>query len=1372
MKNLILTLTIITVFIGTALGQIPVPLSGPYTVDPSLPAGNGNYQTLTAFSSDLNDLGVIGAVTCNIKDGTYNERIELLDIIGASTVNNITFQSDPGNSAPVIINNVTSSSTAGTITLQDSKFINFKDLTITCQSSLSYRRMVYFKGNLSDIRFENCEFIAPTVTSTSTLYALFYGTGYSTLGEGFTFESCNMTGGSDIYNGTANATTKASKLNFYNCEMVDNYGDWIYGGYITQVNLIGNKFYPASMNTTSYILYIYHSAANPGDKVNIQRNDIRVDNDSYMYGMSIRYYAASAADPSLIANNFIQSLATGSIRSRYAFYLNTNANLDISNNSVKFLDGNPTSSRIIYSLGTATAASYTPGNYRVRNNIFTNYVSGTSGNLIYASGAAAAYFSDLSNNLYHAPNSTNPWYYGTASHATLNSWSLASGEVNSQYGDPQFLGPNNLHVEGFLASTNGIPLANVTEDFDQDPRPLPAGTDPDVGADEFVPPTCPSPVNLQYVGGDTTSATFSWNSVNSTEWELEYDTVGFTPGTGTIVIVNTNPATLSGLPSRQFFDIYIRSICAVGDTSRQNGPAVFNTFGQGIYMDSDTSCGPGFIDITNTGTDLDLTDDEEFGLALPFPWLVQGEQIDFVNVSNNGGLVFNQMSGQIYYTMAAGQGMYPFIQDLDNDISGVNQIGVLWDVLGTAPNRQFVLMWKDRTRYPGYLNTNPCTFEIIYEEATSEFYYIYKDVDMGKPSYDYGGDAEIGVRGSNQDIDISINNTTYLQNHSCVRFFYTNCPKPTNFILAYVDTTEAGVVWSPGLSNETDWVVTFGPAGFDPTTSGTSFNVSNTLLQIPNLQPGQKYDVYIGALCASGDTSEYLFGSFTTNMRCGNPYDIDLSPRTDSLISNWQWNGQYASIYPLTGFNLMYDEYEYDVAAGSSVALDDNFSDTTLDQTLMPGGVYDVYLQAVCGTYLSDTIGPLTIIMPLDNDNACGAYELPVDGQRRIFSNEEATTDQNEQGLAPPVTGTHRKDGWANNEITYSVWYTFEAPSSGNLRIDASDREFNGQIALYEVGACGVLNSYVLLAANEDEIESNQQDSSEAPNFTYCGLNPGQTYYVLYDSYSTDFTGIYTMRLSEISLVAGTFSSDTVDLCTKDTFNLYNTISNYSFGGTWIDTDNSYHIIQDSLFNTNGLAYGAYTFEYRVEEGCAFDSVLVECIVYEINYAGTDGTLDSICRKQPFNLYSGLTDLVDHSGTWYDFNGNAMADGSVKTWEIENPGTYTYLYVVENGVCPTDSSFVTVIVKNCDYTGIDEAFMQSVRLYPNPTSNYTILEWSDELALSGIKVTDMNGKLIQTYLHKEGTTSLKLDLSGVEPGAYSIQIITENGIGHTRIIKQ
>lgn len=100
-------------------------------------------------------------------------------------------------------------------------------------------------------------------------------------------------------------------------------------------------------------------------------------------------------------------------------------------------------------------------------------------------------------------------------------------------------------------------------------------------------PTCPS-LGLASIGGvTTTSAEVNWtmNCSSATAFDIEYGSVGFTPGTGTLLSnvsanINGNNATylLSGLAPNGQYDIYVRANCGNGDVSPwSTSPVVANT---------------------------------------------------------------------------------------------------------------------------------------------------------------------------------------------------------------------------------------------------------------------------------------------------------------------------------------------------------------------------------------------------------------------------------------------------------------------------------------------------------------------------------------------------------------------------------------------------------------------------------------------------------------------------------------------------------------------------------------------------------------------------------------------------------------------------
>ena len=184
--------------------------------------------------------------------------------------------------------------------------------------------------------------------------------------------------------------------------------------------------------------------------------------------------------------------------------------------------------------------------------------------------------------------------------------------------------------------------------------------------------SCPAPTNFTILSADFTSGDFDWTENGpALEWELEYGAPGFSVGLGTDVPSIATPQNVNGLTPDSFYEIYVRSVCGVADTSAYTGPILFNTYGQGIYMDYSSECpSPGFIDISTTGMDLMLTDESEAAVdPLPFPILFQGVLFNNMTVGNNGGLQLGSTTANIgyggYFGSLADGTMFPWGDDLD-----------------------------------------------------------------------------------------------------------------------------------------------------------------------------------------------------------------------------------------------------------------------------------------------------------------------------------------------------------------------------------------------------------------------------------------------------------------------------------------------------------------------------------------------------------------------------------------------------------------------------------------------------------------------------------------------------------------------------------
>jgi hypothetical protein len=858
-----------------------------------------------------------------------------------------------------------------------------------------------------------------------------------------------------------------------------------------------------------------------------------------------------------------------------------------------------------------------------------------------------------------------------------------------------------------------------------------------------APPTCPQPTALTVVQATLNNAQLAWTAGGSeTQWEIQYGPQGFALGTGTTIPVTTNPFTLINLTQNSFYQVYIRAICTPGDSSYWTPPVAFNTYNQGQFIDWDATCPTGgFQDISSTGTPANLAYLGELGVTLPFSLLYQGQLISNATIGNNGGMKLGTTTAQVNYVMEPGNGLYPYIQQLYTE-APIGTGGVFYQQVGTSPNSKFIVQWKNLPHWSSPVFPDGASFELIIEESTNEIYYVYDDVLMGNPLWDYGQDAEIGVRGS-QNINVSMNNNTYLQNNSCVHFYYTNCPKPSALTASYIAPDQAMYTWTASAANETSWTVIYGPTGFNPLTGGTSQVVTTNSVLLSNLTPLQTYDVYIYSECAAGLTSEALTTTFTAPPFCSNPTSFAATSGMNNIMSSWFWT-PYTTLFPSTGFNIQVVAQDSAMYTGTVYAVDNNFTDTTLNAAWYPGQSLDVYVQAVCGQDTSAYVGPISIIMPLSNDNSCGAHEIIVGAPGLLYNNTGATVANDELLIVPPVTGAQSSTGWAQNTLSHTTWFKFTAPASGNVRIDASGVNYDGQIAVYYGADCSILPSFTLEGANDNEIDGN----SVAPNFTICGLVPGAVYHVMHDGQGT--AGNYTIAISEVSVEAGV-PGEVLNICYGETINLFLGIANYGLGGEWVATSPAV-VLQGNNFNSTDYASQSYTFNYVVSDGCAIDQATASVIVHAAPSAGIDGTF-TVCLNEPLVLWNGLTGNVDVNGTWYNSMNEALPTAQDTSGSIA--GSFNYDYIVESAYCPSDSANVLVIVDgSCDHTASLEESVLGFSMYPNPTATFLNISKTAS-GLAELQLMDLNGKVMKTQSFDE---PIQLDLSIYPKGMYLVQI--------------
>jgi hypothetical protein len=383
------------------------------------------------------------------------------------------------------------------------------------------------------------------------------------------------------------------------------------------------------------------------------------------------------------------------------------------------------------------------------------------------------------------------------------------------------------------------------------------------------------------------------------------------------------------------------------------------------------------------------------------------------------------------------------------------------------------------------------------------------------------------------------------------------------------------------------------------------------------------------------------------------------------------------------------------------------------------------------------------------------------------FNNTGATVSLDEINVAPAATGAQTTTGWINSTLNGTTWFKFIAPASGQVRINCTSTNYNGQAAVYDAASCSDFNNnFDFLAANDNAIGG----TSLAPNFTVCGLTPGDAYYIMHDGF-TGTSGVFGINITEVIVNAGA-AVPTTNVCSGDTLNLDGTITGNDLGGVWSSTINAVNAsIFGSTFQSAGIAFQTFNFQYKVVDGCATDTVVSKVRIFPPSSAGIDGTITA-CKHEPIDLLAGLTGNVDLNGTWYDPSNVSLSNSQITTGGIQ--GSFNYDYIAGNGVCPDDTANVVVVVLGtCDFLDINESTFAGIEVYPNPTNGMVYVSAANNAGTFNYEVTDANGRVIATAVNAiNGAATTSIDLSKVETGVYFIRLSNTTSDKVYRVVVQ
>lgn len=947
--------------------------------------------------------------------------------------------------------------------------------------------------------------------------------------------------------------------------------------------------------------------------------------------------------------------------------------------------------------------------------------------------------------------------------------------------------------------------------------------------------SCLSPSGLVASNIDTDEATVSWddNTSGAPSFEVEYGPAGFTPGTGTTVVVTDTFAILTGLTPDQDYEYYVSAECGDGTFSAQSGVDAFTTL---IACDQVTN-----VTIIETTTNsVELTWNAPVGysdfvieygpagftpgsgttVAAP-PTTITGlddnTEYDFYVSSDCGGGSFSQPVGPITTTTLP---TCPAPTDLVFSEIGADSVVVAWTENGSATD--WVIEFDTAGFVPGtgtIVNTtdNPDTLLLLNPEWT---YDVYVWTDCG------AGDLSDTITGS------------FTTQPTCLPI--------SDLIVSDIGPDTAVVSWTAN-GTETSWNIEYGPEGFVQGT-GTVISGGTNPDTITGLDSGVSYDVYVTADCGAGDVADTVGPvTFTTEGTCG-IYELSLE---DSFGDGW--NGGEVDVYVngtlfLSGLTIgsgggpevfeismnINDVLSIDYTAGGFSAENSyqvfdeqgnlvategaNGTPNDLGDFNVPSGIVACPTCPAPSDFVLDTVGLDFADISWTSNGAETSWNIEFDTTGFALGNGnfvDGTTDNpySINGLQSGATydvyvqascSPSDSSGW-EGPFTFSTAYTCQdtlydnGGANGNYASPSDD--------VYRMFA-GAPNQYVRLTFEEFQTENNFDgiyvyDGDDVNDSLLGSLEDGSFGFVT-DSghwsgstipgpfYSSNAQGALTVNFGSDGSISNPgfkgyvdcFDCDptpgvdgSIDFCRlDDTLDLNTLVTlpthpDASRQGTWMFPANPGVLVQDSLIIATTLAEGTFEAWFILSTPCGADTTVATINIYGPSQAGMNGTLN-VCLNEPINLFDGLSGNADLAGDWYDPSNQLLPNSQPTASNI--PGSFNYDYVTTNGVCPADTALVEVIVDgDCDWLSIGEEELNEISVYPNPATNViNIVNPANTSALK-VEIFDVNGRIVATDDNAlENSTEGSIAIDHLETGIYTLRVYGENGHKTFKIVKK
>jgi len=371
----------------------------------------------------------------------------------------------------------------------------------------------------------------------------------------------------------------------------------------------------------------------------------------------------------------------------------------------------------------------------------------------------------------------------------------------------------------------------------------------------YPAPTCYQPTDLSVDWTMSNKAKLSWTSGGAANWEVEYGTPGFTPGSGTRVAVSSNPFVLSGLSASTTYEFYVRDSCGLGDVSIWSAPVVDSTLCAPITFTTSYT-----EDFDGTGWSEGSGFDND-GSTIGSCWqrnptspnggqgYAFGTGTDSTSTAGTGPNDDRTGGGNYVYAEASGaanQSVATITSPLI-DLSALStpELNFWYHMAGAQVNELKTEVWSQSS---GWVNVGSINGPQQSSAADTFLLQTYTLAQFADDTVLVRFSASRGF-GNNNQADIAIDDFGFEE--------APTCPDPS--LLAVYSRTTSSITLSWQAVNAASWDIQYGsPSANLGATANTTVSVSSNPGSISGLSAGTTYKFWVREVCGPNDKSDWI----------------------------------------------------------------------------------------------------------------------------------------------------------------------------------------------------------------------------------------------------------------------------------------------------------------------------------------------------------------------------------------------------------------------------------------------------------------------------------------------------------------------------------